>query len=766
MEGSLEVANNIYNNYVQDCVAPNEPVSAHSFKKTLNAVHGITTAEVVYQNEILYMYKNLKYVGNETLPDTDVLVHPVGCFKIKEQDGTVIIGQKSGIRVHGVELIKEIIMDSDHEVLITIGDNSIRPTSLGLPNNIKETNLSFHDYVQVLAECRVCIGKDVPKGTPGAQLWEIQGENSYRKHSKTCYALMNILARGNICRRCHSISVSTPACSLVSEAPALQEPEPCNPPPGEEQQHPPGEEQEEEHEIQEEHGPNIDDMMESLFPNANDMLADFICSQSMYCIAESKGRDPRTRRWSKKMIGFALSLWITSPAAYRLLSKYMYMPCERTLQHYKNTIDKKPGVNMEMIKWMWKECERTQTPKQGGLIFDEMHIQPGIQMERHGDGLKMFGYVDYGQYNNGLNEATHVGQGIQLGTTILQFVFLAYNAFRFPFSYMVSGGLTTGQVITLFWDIVNKLQTSGFTIDFVCMDGASVNRSFINLICDCLGSQATNIVSLDPKYISCIMDFSHVVKKIRNSLYASGLQPHHTKEIITPLGPIHWKHFTEAYQWDKETHYLRLHRKLTREHFVLNTNLKMRNHLAEQVLDGDMAYLLEQYQATLDNPAVMQPVIELVRMTSQFITIFRSSEAITSLEDPRLTELGVVAAYFKDWNDFCRAKKKKNKNSKDNFITRQSYDDIISCIDGFVSLCHTKLPQQPILPKIINSDVVENVFCMQRTICHGANTNPDASQYRYYNYFMFLYAHKDGSYQLKNNVCQTISNGYKEIQCF
>ena len=57
----------------------------------------------------------------------------------------------------------------------------------------------------------------------------------------------------------------------------------------------------------------------------------------------------------------------------------MYLPSESLLQLYKNTIDKDPGVNDNLITWMHNECERTGTEKEGGLIFDEMQMQPGVQ---------------------------------------------------------------------------------------------------------------------------------------------------------------------------------------------------------------------------------------------------------------------------------------------------------------------------------------------------------------------------------------------------
>ncbi|KAJ8302643.1 hypothetical protein KUTeg_019039 [Tegillarca granosa] len=56
-------------------------------------------------------------------------------------------------------------------------------------------------------------------------------------------------------------------------------------------------------------------------------------------------------------------------------------------------------------------------------------------------------------------------------------------------------------------------------------------------------------------------------------------------------------------------------------------------------------------------------------------------------------------------------------------VTRQ---DIISSLLGFEELCHykLKLSHSSIIPRRVNSDVVENIFCQQRTLHNGANTNP------------------------------------------
>ena len=284
--------------------------------------------------------------------------------------------------------------------------------------------------------------------------------------------------------------------------------------------------------------------------------------------------------------------------------------------------------------------------------------------------------------------------------------------------------------MTLLWKLINVLKCADFKVCYVCMDGASTNRSLVRHICGTTSTIGRNITTLSSN-LCFIMDFSHVVKKIRNSLYTSSLQTGSKRQMLTPKGPIYWDHFRDAYIWDKRTHFLRLHRKLTEDHFHLTTSLKMRNHLAEQVLNKDMLYLLQQYQKTLPNPDSLNDTLLLVETTSKFISTYRSSQPIQSVQDERLIILSSVQSFFVDWHEFVLKQGSNAKECKKMFMTDETFFDLKSCIEGFIALCHQEIDSHPITPKLINSDIVENVFCMQRAIYGGANTNPDANQYRY-----------------------------------
>ena len=65
-------------------------------------------------------------------------------------------------------------------------------------------------------------------------------------------------------------------------------------------------------------------------------------------------------------------------------------------------------------------------------------------------------------------------------------------------------------------------------------------------------------------------------------------------------------------------------------------------------------------------------------------------------------------------------------------MTPECYDDLCSTICSFQQIVRRRLHDHPgsqVIPAIMNSDVVENLFSSQRSRCHGANTNPTVLMY-------------------------------------
>lgn len=58
---------------------------------------------------------------------------------------------------------------------------------------------------------------------------------------------------------------------------------------------------------------------------------------------------------------------------------------------------------------------------------------------------------------------------------------------------------------------------------------------------------------------------------------------------------IEWSHFRRAYLWDISTHPFPVHHKLSQDHIYLTSEAKMRNHLAEQILNEEMLHLMNYF---------------------------------------------------------------------------------------------------------------------------------------------------------------------------
>jgi hypothetical protein len=94
------------------------------------------------------------------------------------------------------------------------------------------------------------------------------------------------------------------------------------------------------------------------------------------------------------------------------------------------------------------------------------------------------------------------------------------------------------------------------------------------------------------------MNFSHVMKNIRNNISKSGKNKYDKRNLTLKENKIYWEHWRNAYLWDISTNPFLIHQKLTHEHFFFNifSESKMRNHLAEDVLDSEMLHLNEKIQ--------------------------------------------------------------------------------------------------------------------------------------------------------------------------
>ena len=215
----------------------------------------------------------------------------------------------------------------------------------------------------------------------------------------------------------------------------------------------------------------------------------------------------------------------------------------------------------------------------------------------------------------------------------------------------------------------------------------------------------------------------HGIKKLRNGILSSG--PSGTRMLRKDNNEITWNNFISIYKWDVNHNTVRYYEKLTDSHFFLDTSLKMRNHLADEVLNKRMLELTNEL--IKNNPAAepeLRGTVDLLQNTSKVVEIFRDARPITTKEDERLKCLEQFLKWMKDWESSTTDKKQ--------LFSPECRKDWESTILGFTNIVSTILdnfPEAGIVPANFNTDILENTFGCQRGLVAGTGTNPTVLQY-------------------------------------
>ena len=445
-------------------------------------------------------------------------------------------------------------------------------------------------------------------------------------------------------------------------------------------------------------------------------------------------------RWDKKILSLCLSLWIRSPSNYQQLreSNVLIMPSGRQLRKYKNQVPQCSGISEEILHWMYtaaKEQNLEESGYSGGLVHDETKIQEGLVLSMKGGYPNLIGWVDTGEENMHANVLRNNTMQARLASHVLQVVFIGYTGFRFPVCHFPTTGVTASELHTILWSVIKNLYDWGFYVDFIIQDGGQENRQFIksNFTGDPLQLNYVSPNLVDPsRQVAHVQDFSHNIKKLRNSILSSGHRKFCKRVIQKDGQEIIWDHWKSAVQWDRDVNARPICHKITDTHLNPNSAEKMRNHLAEEMLNEDFLHLMECFQANLNEGAYLNSSIQLLKQTSKLIKFFRDQRPVTSLSDQRLDILKSVFDWFQEWKQEIAKLKSAGVNTSKMMISYKCLEDIESMLLTFKEICRihlTKYPNGYVVPSRINSDIVENHFCQQRGMFNGCNTHPTYSNY-------------------------------------
>jgi hypothetical protein len=669
---------------------------------TVTVYKGIVLKEV--STELPHKFSNLGDIKAFLLPKFIV---------VTDNEKQLTCDVDTNVIINGNSVFKKVTFYKDQKWSLEVSGKKVNLEDVFISSKFEFCKESVESVCQSVLLLRLCEAETVSGSVVVSRYhtvenFKVNDKQERKIRSVMCNTVVSVNSLSNVCRKCQKMTFGQAKSETNKENIKSTESERAIP--------------------KDKAKTVTKDDIKNLIPNATDEMLELLLSQ-----VQNTSRNPQGRRWSQAILNVALQWYCRSPHSYEAFrsTKSLVLPSPSTLVLYKNRVKQQVGFDDDVFRWMFQEAKRRNITEEGwtgGIILDEMTIQSDIQISKTGDLVELSGFVETGDEGN-ICHVIRTGKNDEtIGTHALQLIFLGISGFRFPFAHFITDGIQAPELHTLFWQAVDKLQTFGFNAVYVSMDGAQSNRTFMKYN---LGQNSKTFISPSPcslGHMIFIMDVSHVIKKIRNNTIKSGIQKGATRLLTLPSQyTIQWQMFTDCFLWDKQNAF-QLHKKLTNEHLFPSTQSKMRNKLAEDILDSEMLHMMQVYQIHLgEKGSVLTGAIEFLQNTSKLIDIFHSRKPVKSMADERLIELQTINDWFLKWESSPYLTSK-------HLMSAQCHEDIHSCIVGFLKLCELLLHKKDcsifITPALINSDLVENTFNQVRSTYNGANTNPNALQYK------------------------------------
>ncbi|KAK3754215.1 hypothetical protein QZH41_013117 [Actinostola sp. cb2023] len=438
-----------------------------------------------------------------------------------------------------------------------------------------------------------------------------------------------------------------------------------------------------------------------------------------------------------RIIRLCLDIYCTSPKAFDTIKQHLILPSKRLIRYYKNAIPPKSGWDHDVMQWCSKEAKNlglNEEQRWSGLIFDEMAIQEDLQFSSVNGKTKLVGAVSLGKTYEDTQFLINGKDEVEIASKVMQFCLVTDSGFRFALSHFPVKTMPAISLLEEFWRGVELCQRYGFRIYWLVCDGGEPNRSFIKLLFP-HGSDASqhNFVAYNMhtgKELVVMLDCKHNFKKIRNNLEKSTLKDKSPRQLMLNGNSILFQHWKDAYNWDRNEHSIKVNEHLSDDHFNLTPKSRMRNKLAEDLLDKKMLYLMEQFKIHLFDQGKraqaeeLNETIRLLTFTSELIDLFTRKDKLTSCYDARIIKAKEFIDHLKTW--------KGNTKTAKEFISDKLWFDLQAMVIGLEQVVKIKSRAFPdtgiIKPVIINQDVIENIFCQVRG-SNGQNNNPTYLSY-------------------------------------
>ena len=431
--------------------------------------------------------------------------------------------------------------------------------------------------------------------------------------------------------------------------------------------------------------------------------AEFIATQ-LSCVQRKK----KGVRWGENDKATALSLFHSSPKAYRLLKGIFVLPSVSTLRRCMRQVSVYPGFNENILQALKLQVSSMpSTSSLCAIVFDEMSIKESVNYNKERDeveGLEDFGSGGKSQYI--ANHAT---------------VFLVRGLiakWKQPLGYFLSSGpIESNMLHSLMLECIDKAEQIGLKVKVVLGDQGSNNRKLFNKCCNVTESEPFFLHN--GKKIFALHDPPHLLKNIRNNFKKSG--------FVIDGTDISWHFVEQFYEFDKKN-FVRMAWKLKKRHIVVPPFANLSVKLAAQVLSHSVAAGMSTLVQLGVLPTCAKETAVFIERFDCLFNVFNSGRLKSS---SRMRHAMREKSSHHDfllqtlaWLDTVQTPSSRS------LPCLSGWKMAIRCLLDLFEDLHTNHGIDFLLTNRLNQDCVENLFSVIRGK-GGHRDNPTAEQFRH-----------------------------------
>ncbi|KAK3921460.1 Transposable element P transposase [Frankliniella fusca] len=414
------------------------------------------------------------------------------------------------------------------------------------------------------------------------------------------------------------------------------------------------------------------DVLTEILSNSNMTPAQSIFMQQQ--VKASQLRNASGMRWHPTMIRFALSVHLTSPAAYEMMRQtgMIKLPSSSTLFEYTHVEKVSEGIDETVIKSVADRLKafKEKHKKYHVLMADEIHISQNLVFQKSTG--QMIGYTslddiesEVANLEKCLDDPNHEREEVLASKMLVYMIKGVSNGIKESIAcFTVGKHLSANQLYVWSWKVIGALERSGIAVVAYVSDGASVNRAFIKkhtpatvhrsgIIFDTINKCAKD------RILYFIADVPHLLKTIRNCILNSRCDGKKSRRKMMKNGKkISWDFIIKLYEMKKGKN-LRKSYKLNPMNVYPDSYGRMKVKLAAQALSGTVCKDIRSQN--WDDARETEVFIEKVNEWFDCLNGAHSSQGkktnnsnlnpYTSVDDCRFDTIANFLMYLEEWEE-------------------------------------------------------------------------------------------------------------------